>query len=577
MYRNELQHQLSISKSFALPLWLKRSRPDILNWIISETNIYSIKNIMEGVHIVLNGPPPLCSCGNPRKFNTFENGYRIGCNLGNKCIDVTKNRTEKQKITLLEKYGVTNSAQLDFVQEKIRNTNLQKYGTTHHSRNETVKQKTLSTRKSRPGHAKRQQLEKTKQNNLLKYGVTHHMKLTSQQEKVKNTNLERYNCEFPMQNEKSAKKMRETYVKNNDINRVNNKRKQTMLKKYGVDSAARISLSSDTLKVLTDKDTFVNFVTDKTREQVLQELNIHDHTLYLYAQKYDATHLFVRPLISNFEKEVAQYLDDIGVSYSQNDRTVIAPRELDFYISEHKLAIECCGLYWHSENSAGRGRNYHYEKYKSCCESDITLLTIFQDEWENNKEKVKARIRINIDTQLERIYARNTVVCELDTVTSKTYINANHLQSYAQSSVKLGLYHGDELVSIMTFGKCRYNKNFEWELIRYCSTKSVIGGASKLWEYFRKKYNPTGVVSYSDNRYFSGNMYKALNFTEKKTHIGYFYTDYKTKFNRLQFQKHKLVEQGHDINKSEWQIMQECGYDRIWDCGQTTWTYQSDK
>lgn len=28
----------------------------------------------------------------------------------------------------------------------------------------------------------------------------------------------------------------------------------------------------------------------------------------------------------------------------------------------------------------------------------------------------------------------------------------------------------------MTFGKPRYNKNYEYELLRYCSNYSVIGG-----------------------------------------------------------------------------------------------------
>ena len=49
----------------------------------------------------------------------------------------------------------------------------------------------------------------------------------------------------------------------------------------------------------------------------------------------------------------------------------------------------------------------------------------------------------------------------------------------------------------MTFSKPRFNNQYDYELIRFCSLKgfNVIGGASKLWKYFLKKYNPKSVIS----------------------------------------------------------------------------------
>jgi hypothetical protein len=42
----------------------------------------------------------------------------------------------------------------------------------------------------------------------------------------------------------------------------------------------------------------------------------------------------------------------------------------------------------------------------------------------------------------------------------------------------------------------------------------------------------------------------------------------------MQFQKHKLVKKKEkNPNNSEWGIMQDLGYDRIWDCGQPTWVW----
>jgi hypothetical protein len=62
-----------------------------------------------------------------------------------------------------------------------------------------------------------------------------------------------------------------------------------------------------------------------------------------------------------------------------------------------------------------------------------------------------------------------------------------------------------------------------------------------------------------------------MGFTRISETVGYYYTDYHKRYNRMQFQKHKLVKEGYDSSLSEWEIMQSKKYDRIWDCGQITW------
>ena len=64
----------------------------------------------------------------------------------------------------------------------------------------------------------------------------------------------------------------------------------------------------------------------------------------------------------------------------------------------------------------------------------------------------------------------------------------------------------------MTFGKPRYNKNYEYELLRLCSHKNykVIGGSKRLFKQFLRQQNPTNIISYCDNSKFSGEVYEAL-------------------------------------------------------------------
>ena len=68
----------------------------------------------------------------------------------------------------------------------------------------------------------------------------------------------------------------------------------------------------------------------------------------------------------------------------------------------------------------------------------------------------------------------------------------------------------------MTFGKPRYNKNYEWELVRFCSHFQVVGGAEKLFTYFRNRYKPKSIISYCDKSKFIGKVYTNLGFYIQK-------------------------------------------------------------
>jgi hypothetical protein len=126
----------------------------------------------------------------------------------------------------------------------------------------------------------------------------------------------------------------------------------------------------------------------------------------------------------------------------------------------------------------------------------------------------------------------------------------------------------------MTFVKSRYDKKYQYELSRYCNilNTNVIGGASKLFNHFIKNYDVNSIVTYSDKRLFTGNLYKQIGMSfvdDTLPGYHYFHKNKGVPIERNHFQKHKLKEklEKFDINLSEWQNMQINGYDRIWDCG----------
>ena len=286
---------------------------------------------------------------------------------------------------------------------------------------------------------------------------------------------------------------------------------------------------------------------------------------------------------SNKEQDLVSYIESI---YSgrivTSDRSTISPLELDIFIPEYNLAIEFDGLYWHSEKFKD-DNNYHLNKTNLCKEKGIRLIHIFEDEWDFKQDIVKARIQHALNTYSFRVYARECQIYEIENKECKQFLNNYHIQGNCVSSIKLGLYLGEELVAVMTFGKPRFNKDYEWELLRYCciSDHNVIGGAGKLLKAFERGWEPNNFISYCDLRWGTGGLYKQLGFEysyNSKSTYWYFKENSSERESRIKYQKHKLHKllDNFDESLSEHQNMINHNYLRIYDCGNMVFTKQSN-
>ena len=280
-------------------------------------------------------------------------------------------------------------------------------------------------------------------------------------------------------------------------------------------------------------------------------------------------------------KWIAQYCPDAEYA----TRSVIYPKELDIYVPSKRIGIEYNGLYWHSEDRDLQYPKYHLDKTLLCAARDIRLIHIFEDEWINCPEIVKSRLSAIIDTSTTtKLYARKLVVGVVDSHTSNAFLRQNHLQGADTSTIRLGLFDGTRLVSLMTFCKSRFTNKYQWELSRFCTILNhiVIGGASKLFNTFIRQYDPDTVVSYSDRRWGEGNVYTKLGFIKDGTSPpSYYYLDkhYQQRHNRIKFQKHKLssILSTFDPELSESENMKLAGYTKIWDCGTNRYVYTKPK
>ena len=147
------------------------------------------------------------------------------------------------------------------------------------------------------------------------------------------------------------------------------------------------------------------------------------------------------------------------------------------------------------------------------------------------------------------------------------------MQGFIPSSIKLGLYFENELVSCMTFGK----RKGKCELLRFCNKidTTIVGGASKLFKYFLENYSiKEDIISYANTDISEGNLYETLGFSlEGKTGIGYWWGKGNQKFNRERFQKYKLIKEGNDPNLTEEEIMYKNGFFKIYNTGNLKYKY----
>lgn len=428
---------------------------------------------------------------------------------------------------------------------KKENTNLKKYGEKYFTQTKEFTIKTIKT-------------------NQEKYGTNYPLQNKTIYEKTKQTNLKKYGVENPFQNKEIKNKIHNSTIKNS-------------LLKYGTEYHMQRNIPKEIYKKLTNKEWLneQHHILKKPLYQIAKELKISPSSLPTYlkklglTQQYDWSH-------SQQDKEIFSFVESLNFKPLMNDRKILNGKEIDIFIPEKNLGIEHHGLYWHSFNhhETIEEKNEHLNKLNLCKEKEIQLLQIFGNEWEDTiKKNIWKSIISNKLGKNNKIFARKCISQRISAKIANNFLNKNHLQGETkQASFHLGLFIHEELVSVMSFGKSRFNKKYDVELLRYASklNTNILGGASKLMSHFIKLFPNKSIISYADRRYATGKVYEYLGF--KLSHItppNYWYVKKDKLESRIKYQKYKLesIFKTFDKNKTEAQNMFDNGYRRIWDCG----------
>lgn len=289
--------------------------------------------------------------------------------------------------------------------------------------------------------------------------------------------------------------------------------------------------------------------------------------------KFGKLHTFSIP-----EYEFSKLLDYSKIAYdseyyiNHNDKRYF----FDFKVGNILIEINP----WFTHNSTvgpqnvAKDVNYHFEKCKAARENGFRCVCIW--DWDDESKIVSSLLERPI------IHARKCEVKEVSIKDSTDFINKYHFQNYVKDLIRLGLYYNDELISIMTFGKPRYNKSYDYELLRYCSSYNVVGGAEKLFSYFNKNYNFSSIISYCDFSKFNGELYLKLGFSFDNISIGRHW--YNPKLHK-HITDNLLRQRGFDqlLGKefgtfgkgvSNDQLMLDHGFVEIYDAGQASYSFK---
>src|SRR5574337_1372 len=488
---------------------------------------------------------PTCSCGKKLEFRHNHKNYARFCSSAclNHDSDVIKKRNisyskvdkdvirKKIKLTCLKKYGTDYACQSKAIRQKIENTCLQKYGI-------------------RTPFNKGKIRDKIERLNLKRYGVKNQFMYGSSQ--FKNLMVDRYGSDNYNKTTDGRCKVSLihslSYNKDKFFKRMEHILKQeNVIPLFNIDDYSGI-INDMKWKHLSCGNTFID---------TLDNGNIPSCPICWGSR-------------SHLEAIVKKWFVGCTENVQFSNRSIIKPYELDIVFPNKKLAVEINGSYWHNADS---NTIPLLEKYNMAHKAGYRLIHLWDYEIKNKPHQVKSILMASIGKFDNIIYARECTVKKINWSAVKDFINRNHIQGAGKpTSLNYGLFYNDKMVSLMTFGKRRFDNNDGCELYRYCNELNtcVIGGASKLFKHAPKQ----PIISYCDRRLFSGNVYIKLGFTEKSlSKPGYVWYNKHNVLNRLKTQKHKLKKMpNYDPELTEDKIMKSNGYMKLIDCGQIVYT-----
>ena len=444
-----------------------------------------------------------------------------------------------------------------------RKTSLDRYGTDNPAQSEIVKQR-------------------TRENNLKKWGYDNPSKSPVIKDKIKSTFLRNYNVDNPMKVPEIAEKLKhrclDTYGGlglQSPI--IRSKVESTNLEKYGYENP--LGNPEIRKKILDERESRTGY------RYCSSDPNVKAAISKACQEKYGVLWNCMRPecrnasnVISKVNQHFASVLDQHNIVYEME--YPIHRFVYDFYLPNHQVVIEINPTITHNSYFSIYGDSNiiapDYHSNKTHTAHLVGLKCIHVWDWDDI-----SRI-VSILGSKVKIGARNCELRPILKTEAEKFTSKYHLSGSCRGQIVCyGLFFQNQLVQVMTFGKPRYNHNYDFELLRLCTDTNyqIVGGASKLFKQFLLDHPNSTVISYCDRSKFSGNVYDNIGMkyhdTTPSNKIWSKGSEYITQNLLNQRGYDQLFDTNYGKGTSNTDLMLQSGWLPVYDCGQYVFTYGS--
>lgn len=402
----------------------------------------------------------------------------------------------KIRATNLERYGVASVFSSEQVQAAIRATNLERYGVEFAGQSQEARIRREATNLERYGvanpFASAELMAKVRERNLEIYGVEYASQREDVKERIRATNLKRYGSEAAVQSEEVKDRIRATNLQRYGFEwpfgspEIIEKVNTTNLERYGV----KRPLQNPEIQA---------------RAAATMAKRIADGTIQMGQRVSKINRNFAERLRSRFDLEVELEVARDGHTF-------------DLYLPERKLFLELNPTVSHNADRSfgcmvatheidcghpATPRDYHQKRALYARDNGLKLLQIY--DWDI--DPVERLLAGRLEAGFKRYSARKLDLRTIDRKTANRFLKGTHSQGAVRGQTHCyGLYSGDELLAVATFGKSRFGSKAEHEFLRYAVARGTIihGGAGRLFGRFLEDAQPRSVVSYVDFDHSTG-------------------------------------------------------------------------
>jgi len=590
------------------------------------------------IYTVLNpGNPVICERGKIRRWINITEGFGY-CGRGKVCecfmqeighkVRLTRQThtpedkaeaNRRREITVLKKYGTRNVSAAKSVNDKRTATMLARHGRTSMLSDIEAREGGMIARygKANPGQVAEIRA-RTEETNLQRYGYAVASKANSVREKLSSLRVSRNDDMYG-----SLEQRRENFIRD----------AQEIHSAYGYDSVEYKGMV-DKVKILCGSHGIFEqlpyaHLAGQGCPRCAVEKRGHTRESYLtmvsdiHKQRYDYTDTQYGGIFgtitvlcpehsyftvnahyhqqgqgcpecssnkSRAEDEIVEFIVGlIGEDRVKRHQKIFDDRrDVDILIPDLKIAIEHHGLYWHSNapkkaypQQDKHWMNKHLDKHLACEAKGFRLISIFEDEWINQKSIVKSTLRHFLGKSPRGIFARKARIEQIDWNRAKPFLQEHHLLGAGRpGNIQIGALDGDQLIACMTFGSPsdERGKTELIEMKRFVTDgRNHPGLGSRMFRWAVREYQFNQVVAFVDRRWFTGEFKSISGFVmDGATVPAMFWTNFRQRYHRRSFNKQELQEQLGEMNQTKSEMMRTLGYHKIWDCGKHRLMWSSE-